>query len=356
MSEVLADLESITSGWLTEVLRKSGCLDQGHVTSVRKWGMNLTLVSQVVHLEIDFSQGVSRDNPSRLFLKMTKPDLQEELVGMGEREVKFYTKIATKINHRSLLRCYEAAYDDQEKRFHLLLEDLAQTHFQTSWPLPPTQDNCIRAIECLAEVHASWWNNPRMKEDIGPMPSSESIGQNFQRLQQVLPNFFDFLGDRISTERRGLYEKVLQATPKLTERILGCKGLTLIHNDAHFWNFLYPHDIDKDTIRIFDWQFWRVGLGTRDLAYMIGLHWYPERRARLEKELVKGYHNQLLKAGVVNYDWDNCWYEYRLEIVTNIFMPMVQWHLKIPSRIWWSHIERAVLAFEDLDCVELLEA
>ena len=110
------------------------------------------------------------------------------------------------------------------------------------------------------------------------------------------------------------------------------------------------------SLRIIDWQVWFAGLGTIDLAYMIGLHWYPERRARLEKDLVRRYHSYLLKAGVGNYDWHDCWYEYRLAIATNVFIPVMQWHYKLDSSIWWSHLERGLLAFEDLDCVELLAA
>ena len=355
MGNVLTDIEDVTSVWLTEVLRRNGCLYQGHVTNVRKWGMKLTPVSQVVHLDVDYSNGASGAVPPKLFLKMTKPDLQEELAGIGEGEVKFYNKVASKISPRSLVRCYEAAYDDQEKRFHLLMEDLSATHFSTSWPLPPSEDHCLRVIECLAEVHASWWNNTRTIEEIGPGSFSEYIQRCFQRMRQVLPDFLDFLGDRISTDRRKLYEQILNAAPKLTERILACKGQTLVHNDAHVWNFLFPLDLAQDTVRIIDWQAWFAGLGTIDLAYMIGLHWYPERRARLEKDLLKLYHNYLLKAGVANYDWRDCWYEYRLAVATNVFIPVIQWRYKIDSKIWWGHLERGMLAFEDLDCVELLE-
>lgn len=45
---------------------------------------------------------------------------------------------------------------------------------------------------------------------------------------------------------------------------------------------------------IIDWDGWNVDRGTMDLAYMIGLHWYLERRAQLEQPLVRWYHQRLL--------------------------------------------------------------
>ena len=169
-----------------------------------------------------------------------------------------------------------------------------------------------------------------------------------------MPGFLDFLSDRLSGARRAVYEQALRVAPTLTQRLLADYGLTLVHGDAHFWNFLLPHNSDTDTARIIDWESWSVGLGTIDVAYMMALHWYPERRARLEQALLRRYHTQLLTYGVVGYDWDACWDDYRLAAVRNLFIPMGQWAAKLWPAIWWSHLERAMLAFEDLHCRELL--
>ena len=354
MNEVLTNAEQVTPTWLTDVLRKSGCLPQGHVTKVRQGKEFQTPVSQVVHLEIDYSPNESIAAPSRLFLKMTKPNLQEELVGIGEKEVTFYRTLAARINPSSLVRCFDAVYDEQERQFHLLLEDLSETHTQTEWPIPPIRHHCEIAIDSLANIHASWWNHAQISEEIGPLPSPESVQKGFQWMQKTVPDFLDFLGDRISTERRAIYEQVVVAAPELTNHIIAQKGRTLVHNDSHCWNFLFPHDTDKDTIRIIDWQGWDIGVGTDDLAYMIALHWYPERRGQLEQDLLKRYHSQLLRMVVTSYDWDDCWRDYRLSVVRNISIPMWQWNAKLGPWIWWSHLERAMLAFEDLGCVELL--
>jgi hypothetical protein len=51
-------------------------------------------------------------------------------------------------------------------------------------------------------------------------------------------------------------------------------------------------------VRLFDWDGWRVGLASSDLAYMMATHWYPERRRRLERPLLDRYHAALLARGV----------------------------------------------------------
>jgi hypothetical protein len=45
----------------------------------------------------------------------------------------------------------------------------------------------------------------------------------------------------------------------------------------------------------------------------------------------------------------------RLSALWQITIPVWQATAKLPAPIWWSHFERAMLAFEDLGCAELLD-
>lgn len=88
---------------------------------------------------------------------------------------------------------------------------------------------------------------------------------------------------------------------------------------------------------------------------MMALHRYPERRARLEQPLLRGYHEQLVTYGVGGYSFEALLDDYRLSALWQMTIPVWQATAKLPAPIWWSHFERAMLAFEDLRCADLLD-
>ena len=104
-----------------------------------------------------------------------------------------------------------------------------------------------------------------------------------------------------------------------------------------------------------DWDAWRVDVATDDLAYMMAVHWYPERRRRLERECLRRYHAALTRAGVRGYDFDGLWRDYRESVLSQLTTPVWQATHGLGAWIWWSHLERIMLAVEDLGCLELLD-
>jgi thiamine kinase-like enzyme len=219
-------------------------------------------------------------------------------------------------------------------------------------------------MNSLATFHAYWWEHPRLGTDIGKLPNGEtSIEQilrfphSMRETEEMFPGFVDFLGDRLSTARRALYEGVFSSWPfsGLVERLNARQGITLIHGDAHAWNFLYPRRLERGRVCIIDWHEWEIGLGAHDLAQLILLWWYPERRARLEEPLLRRYHHQLVAHGVEGYDWEQFWNDYRLSAIGALLNPVWMYAERRPPNAWWAIMERVLLAFQDLDCVDLLE-
>jgi hypothetical protein len=114
-----------------------------------------------------------------------------------------------------------------------------------------------------------------------------------------------------------------------------------------------PRDGGND-VRFFDWDAWRIGIGAADLAYMMAVHWYPDRRARFERLLLDRYHATLGSHGVVGYDRHTLDDDYRLSVLWQITTPVFQWAYNIPPVIWWNNLERVLLAVDDLGCRDLL--
>jgi hypothetical protein len=117
---------------------------------------------------------------------------------------------------------------------------------------------------------------------------------------------------------------------------------------------MYPRDAAVEGPRLIDLDGWRLELAATDLAYMIAVHWYPERRRRLEMPLLRRYHAALVDHGVSGYSFEALWGDYRLSVVWRLAVPVWQISVKLGPFIWWGHLERVFQAFDDLGCEDLL--
>ena len=360
MKALITDVAQATPDRLTGILREQGCLGHGEVVAVRKELPYFSGMSVLARLTLGYSQGASASAPARLLLKipLSEPDWIVT-PGLRGKEVDFYTDVASAMRRAPAVRCYDAMYCPRSDRSHLLLDDLSATHSRPESPLPPLKRHCDQLIDCVARLHAFWWNHPRLGHDIGAFPDDAFVRQYYYKLQKAWRDFADFLGDRLSAGRRQLYEGVLSSWPTLWQqrrcRFASAGNITLIHGDLHGLNVLFPHSPRNDAVYLIDWENWRVSVGTDDLAYMMALHWSRERRQRMEGNLLRRYHTALLAHGVNRYDWEDCRSDYRLSVVRQLFIPVLFWLHRLPPGAWWPHLENAALAFEDLSCAELLQ-
>lgn len=330
MHEPITNPTHVTPRWLTEALRKSGSLLQGEVEEVICSQHKKTFTATIAYLQAKYSVDASPTAPERLFLKMSGEATTPGSFSKDhfQKEVLFYNTVAATMPSPPSIRCHDAACSVDFSRCHLLLDDATLTHSQPEHPLPPSDEQCEQAIDCLARFHAFWWKHPRLGVDIGRLRTPEERMSGISDAQEKTRGFMNFLGDRISTARRQTYEAVLEALPRLSERRNESRNLTLAHGDAHLWNFLFPNDPATHRVHMIDWQFWHPTIGTTDLAFMIAREWYPERRRRLEQRLIKRYHTTLLQCGVNEYDWDDCWHDYKLSVIqVSLFIPVWQWSL-----------------------------
>lgn len=314
-------------------------------------------LSIVSTFEVDYSDEATALSPAKLFLKFSRPDLSAELAAQANgKEVEFYQTIPALMPDPHLIRCFDAARSPESGRIHLLLEDLTATHFQTEWPQFPSQKNCELAVDCLAALHAHWWEHPRLGKDVGQLLSEQELKAFIGEVENNVIRFLDSTRDELSPARRKVYERLLAATHLPWRHLTSAKRLTLIHGDAHCWNFLYPREPDEERVRIFDWSLWHVDLGARDLAFMMALGWDRERRSAMELKLLRSYYDGLLARSVKDYSWDDCFNDYRWSAIRNLNVPVIQWSQARDQSLWRGNLERALLAFEDLGCAELLDA
>jgi hypothetical protein len=341
--------------YLTAVLRKSGMLDRGRVVAARSVHSFPTVLSHFHRLKIE-CEGATEGVPRHLYLKTGLPGSPGAAMDSGRREVAFYTTVGTATPAGLLPRCFDAQAAPDGSSWHLLLEDLTDTHFiATPWPLPPTVAETETIMRCRARFQAPWWDDRRLGNGIGHRPSDDETGEWVTWLGQQYEAFADALGERLPPQRRALYEKLLTAAPRLVQRVRSWRHVTIIQGDSHVWNCFLPKDGTAETPRLFDWDGWRVAVGTDDLAYMIAMHWYPDMRQRAERPLLDAFHDELLAHGVTGYDRRALQDDYRLSVLWQTTRPLWMRSVGIQPRIWWSNLERIHLAADDLGCRELLE-
>lgn len=339
---------------ITAALRLAGVLAAGRVTEVAVDKSFATVLSYIFRLRLTY-EGAAAGAPQSLMLKTG-------LIGGpggdwegGRNEVAFYTEVASATPLGLVPRCFDGHWDAGTKGWHLLLEDLTDTHFiATRWPVPPTVEQCETIVRTQARFHAAWWDDARLGTTVGKWPDAAAMAQFTQRLSDMFALFAKDLGDRLSAERRELYRRLIEQMPRLAARYRSHRHMTVVHGDAHVWNcFLSKAGGPRDA-RLFDWDAWRLGAGTADLGYMMAMHWYPELRKRIEGGLLDVYHGELVAHGVQGYDRRALQDDYRLSVLWLLLLPLWQHAGKIPAVIWWNNFERIHLAFDDLGCRELL--
>lgn len=338
---------------LTERLRASRALPSGRVTAVHAGERRTTILSTIVPLRVEYSLDAPGDAPPRLLLKTSRDGLDPGLWSVGEREVAFYRQAAPLMPEGPLPRCYDA--ECASGRFHLLLEDLSDTHvILTAWPIPPPVEACERIVDTWAAFHAFWWKHPSLGREVGAFLDAATLARFATEHRGRYERFAETLGDRLGPEARAVYARVWDARERFYTPARLYATYTLVHGDAHVWNLFYPRPGIASGIRIIDWDAWRIGRGAADLAYMIAVHWYPERRARLEARLLERYHAGLLAHGVTGYSLERLWEDYRISVIGQLAIPVWQQAAGLHPSIWWPHLHRLLAAFDDLGCAALL--
>ena len=305
-----------------------------------------TMLSHIFRLRLAFADANEEGAPRSLILKAGLPDRPGGPWKPGQREVAFYRDVAPATPAGLLPHCYDGHADIEAGTWHLLLEDLTDTHrAATAWPLPPAFEQCAAIVGTQARFHASWWNDDRLGVTIGRLgqPSLEAMTRQFDGFAR------DF-GDRLPSERRELHRSLLRSAPRLLARP---QPRTIVHGDAHAWNCFLP--TGAGTPRLFDWDAWQIDHASDDLAYLMAVHWYPDQRRAFEALLLDRYHDNLLAYGVTGYGRDTLQEDYRVSVLWQIARAIWQQSIAMPPVIWWNNLERLHLAVDDLDCRALLD-
>jgi hypothetical protein len=355
---VISSLGQVTAEWLTDVLTRSGALDVGKVESYTVLTTERELSSNA-RLNLTYSDNARGALPRNLFLKMVKLDMEDEF--FGPSEVNYYIRDYVGVPDVPILRCYDGVYSEAAGGYHILLDDLADTHVP-SREKPPSLEHGFVLAEGLAAMYAHWWGRERLIEAGEPIPDAAAINRfvSIARpgVEPILAECADQLAQHWPAAIYDLYQKHPSAMIDRTRD--GC-GFTLIHGDTNQSNVLVPIEGHRPIYIIdrqpFDWSL-RTWLGVYDLSYNLVLKWDADVRRQLEEPILRHYLDHLTRRGVRDYSWDQLWDDYRLSAVMSVYVA-TEWCRgglnRETQQYWLPMLQRSMTGFDDLDCALLWE-
>jgi thiamine kinase-like enzyme len=346
--------------WLPNMLKRNGHLKEGRAEAF--YGRTFQTFFATFHrLNIVYSPDAAPQLPSRMLLKIPFSDNPSALE-MGQKEVFGYRALREFMPGAPIPRCFESFINAETGHSRLLLEDLSETHFRADGKRPVSRRQWETCAEALADLHAFWWESESLGAATGGIGEvmDEAAVREAERLNRdSLPKFFAEMSGELSAEQQKMYTEVMEILPAFwRRRYTSRRRNTLIHGDAHSWNFLLPADPEaageQGRAFIIDLATLRVRPATNDLAYLMALKWRREQRAEMEMDLLRHYHSALTARGVKDYAWEDCLLDYRHSVLIHLFTPVVQCAGGyLSGEIWRANVARINAAYDDLNCAEL---
>jgi hypothetical protein len=224
---VITDLpEAAMPDHLTDALRRHGVLSTGRVRDVTTDAPRDLLMSRIVRVKLAYD-GPAEKAPATLILKISKP--RDGRTTLRAREK--CSSITLWRRRRRLAFCCVASMRCTRRRPKrgTCCWRMWPTAIATERPLPPTEPQCRMIVGTLARFHAAWWDATKGSVSVVAPPDPAMVRDIYQRIEGLWANLLDRLGDRLSADRRWIYERFL-ATP-INPRLATRKNLSIVHGD-----------------------------------------------------------------------------------------------------------------------------
>ncbi len=321
---LIADPAGVGPAWMTEVLGSAGVLGGAVVTGIDRWRVGTGLVGQNVAFSLSYDRAAPAA-PVSVVGKFPSPEPQSRETARAfrtyEREVRFYQEIAGTVDIRTPA-CYFADIDLETGSFTLLLEDLRPA-VQGDQVKGCSVDQAVLAMEELAALHGPRWADPALAEtewmsQIDDRVMTELIQSMYQ---SVWPGFVAQYGGRLGGHALEL--------GKALGRSLGGwwsawePPFCITHGDYRIDNMLFGTEEGGYPLATVDWQTIGHGPGILDATYFLGNSLTVRDRRAHEMDLLKRYHDALLKRGVTDYPWTSCREDYRRATLSGIIMMVI---------------------------------
>ena len=347
----------LTPGWLTAALREAGTIDPWTtVVDIRPEplaeGVGFLSYLHRLHLELD------GNGPASLVVKLPTDTayLQlAQLTGAYEREITFYSEIATASPIRTP-KAHVAMFTPGTTDFVLVMDDLG--HLAAADHLAGLSRNrAEQVIDELADFHAWAW---RLEHPATQSPAFPSISDP---VTAGLYSMGIATGWAIHNEHgrtkapAGTGEVIADWQNQLPSMLAAVsQPATLLNGDLRADNLFFTEEGRPVTV---DFQLVMSGAGIWDVAYVVGQGLTTAERAGSERELVARYVDRLASAGITDYGFEEAWLQFRIAVVAQLTMPltaMMSWETlnDRAKELLHALMQRAFAIIEDTDALAAL--
>jgi Phosphotransferase enzyme family len=224
----------------------------------------------------------------------------------GRSEIDYYTRDYLSMLDAPLVQCFDAQYEPGVG-YHLLLEDLAETHVDNKL-IQPSLSFGFAVAEALGRLHRHHWCTQ-------PVPDRSALDRYFDEVRPGLLPMERVTGCSLN-ERFQLHEKTFR------NRWSEPHGMSLLHGDLNPTNILTPIESHSSLYFLdrqpFEWSL-TYGVAASDLAYFM-IPWWPEETTQACEHAVLRRWYETLNAP--EYSWSQAQADWRLSVEQCLNVPM----------------------------------
>jgi aminoglycoside phosphotransferase (APT) family kinase protein len=231
-------------------------------------------------------------------------------IGLYGDEVNFYRNLAASCG-TATPRCYYAELDAETQGMAIVLEDLSEMCAGDELE-DTTVHELELALDAMASLHASFWpghsrhdlSAVRASSGVKPAGNVSDWRELPADLRAIMPPAAIDIADRLCEEYPAVRDYLLSHSPQ-----------TVVHGDFRLDNVFYSQKGPTVPVTVIDWQTVCRCNGGFDLGWFLSLSLDVDQRRTHEEPLVRHYHSVLTERGVKDYDFDACWYDYRVGVL-----------------------------------------
>ncbi|HEY5842176.1 MAG TPA: phosphotransferase [Mycobacterium sp.] len=275
----------LTEAWLTEVL------DAGTVTAFGYERIGTGQMSECYRVTLSYADGSS--GPESVVLKVAASDPMSRQTGLAmglyEREVRFYTDIAPRLNG-PVARVHHAAIDPGTGIFDVVLGDAAPAQVGNEIR-GATIEQALLAVAELARLHAPVLGDATLADSTW-LNREAALSQPL--LAGLYAGFADRYADAMTPEQREVCERLVAGFDGLlAAEANDGRPMGLVHGDYRLDNMLFGEPGAERALTVVDWQTVTWGPALTDLSYFLGSALPTEQRRAHHDELLSAYHEAL---------------------------------------------------------------